>query len=152
MAARRRAHHTNSLRINFPIFRAIAYSTNGARNILQHHRMSIARRAEAVFQNKTMDAFRRQPIRVAFAFVRSQSAIAATGANYNRRARGFSCPERRERGNVSRCVALLSGSFAGPQWEFLLWKICREHIHGQKNGEQTNQLHARKLPRLAQEA
>ena len=55
-------------------------------------------------------------------------------------------------GDVSRRVALLSGSFAGPQRELFLWKTRREHIHGQKDGKQTNQLHARRLPCLAQEA
>src|SRR5260370_29988983 len=77
VAAGRRAHDANALWVEEPFGRAGPDGSHGARGVLQHGRVVVTTRAEAVIEHEAGDALLVKPPGVIAAFVPRQGAVAA---------------------------------------------------------------------------
>ena len=119
MSAGGRTHDADAFGVEFPFLGPGAHGADGAGGILQHRRMMIAAGGESIFQDEAGNALFVQPKRVALAFMLRETAVAATRANHDGRARGFGRVGQKdgERGDVFFRVAQGAGSAVGPEGE-----------------------------------
>src|SRR5262245_46169933 len=88
MAARRKAHHTDALRVYFQFTGFCAYCANCALYIPKHGWMVVAR-PQAILKHKRRHADAVEPEGHIMPFVARKAAISASRANDNGRAVGF---------------------------------------------------------------
>ena len=116
MSARRRPDDANARWIDAPIRGARADESHGAGGVLEHDRMAIAVRPEAVLDDEGVEALLVEPERVVMSFVLGEAAVTATGQDDDS---GSGCvgadEERRERGNVTFLGAESARCLVGPE-------------------------------------
>jgi len=148
MAARRRTHDADAVRVNAPFAGACADGAQRARGVVQHRRMMIAAGAEPVFQDEARDAVGVEPQCVVFAFVRGQSAVAAAGTNDDGCAASvvFFRQKNGERGNVFVRRAECTGCAVWPERERNIG-LCVRRQRERQDGENEEKefLHGGKL-------
>ena len=132
---RRRADDADPRRVDFPLGGARTHEPHGARGVLEHPRVAVARAAEAVFQNKTVNPLLAKKLRVTRALVGSQPAVGAAGKNHEHRATGLRGVGeiRGERRDVLRVLAECSGSTVRPERDRIGGSL-RDNARGEKEG------------------